>query len=103
MEVSTENSKIVTVSKNNISADISMNGQKLEEVWLTYVTCHDSLSKTILQDTLEGGRRHGRQRKCWVDNIKEWTSLPMPELLTRLISLLVGALSPVNHRGLHQG
>ena len=23
------------------------------------------------------------RRKCWMDNIKEWTSLPMPELLTR--------------------
>ena len=22
-------------------------------------------------------------RKCWMDNIKVWTSLPMPELLTR--------------------
>ena len=32
MEVSTEKSKIVTNRKNNISADISMNCQKLEEV-----------------------------------------------------------------------
>ena len=32
MEVSTENSKIMTTSMNNIRADISMNGQKLEEV-----------------------------------------------------------------------
>ena len=39
-----------------------------------HVTRHDSLSKTILQDTLEGGRRRGRQRKCWMDNIKMWTS-----------------------------
>ena len=31
MEVSTENSKIITNSMSNISADISMNGQKLEE------------------------------------------------------------------------
>ena len=29
----------------------------------------------------EDGRRRGRQRKCWMDNIKKWTSLPMPELL----------------------
>ena len=43
------------------------------------VTRHDSLSKTILQGTLEGGRRRGRQRKCWMDNIKDWISLPMPE------------------------
>ena len=32
MEVSTEKSKIMTNSTNNISADISMKGQKLEEV-----------------------------------------------------------------------
>ena len=42
------------------------------------VTRRDSLPKIILQDT--GGRRRGRQRKCWMDNIKDWTSLPMPEL-----------------------
>ena len=34
-----------------------------------------------LRGTFEGGRRRGRQRKCWMDNINEWTSLPMPELL----------------------
>ena len=39
------------------------------------VTRHDSLSRSILQDTLEGGRRRGRQRKRWMVNIKEWTSL----------------------------
>ena len=32
LEVSTEKSKIMTNGSNNISADISMNGQKLEEV-----------------------------------------------------------------------
>ena len=42
--------------------------------------------KTTRQGTLEGGQRSGQQRKCLVDNIKEWTSLPMPELLTRASS-----------------
>ena len=46
--------------------------------WFGHVTRHDSLSKTILHGTFEGG-----QRKCWTDNIEEWTSLPMPEVLTR--------------------
>ena len=36
---------------------------------------HDSrslgLAKTILQGTVKGGRRQGRQRKRWGDNIKE--------------------------------
>ena len=46
-----------------------------------HVTRHDSLSKTILHGILEDGRRRNRQRKCWMDNIKELTSLPIPEWL----------------------
>ena len=46
-EVSTEKRTIITNSTNNISADISKNGQKLEEVWFVHVKCYDSLSKTI--------------------------------------------------------
>ena len=61
-----------------------MNGLKLEEVWLAHITGLDSLSKSILQGTLEGGRRCGWHRKYWMNNIKEWTSLPVPELLTRV-------------------
>ena len=49
--------------------------------WFGHVTRHDGLSKTILQSTEEGGRHLGQQRKCWMDNIKYLTSLPMPELL----------------------
>ena len=41
----------------------------------------DSLFQTILQGTFDVGRRHGRQKKCWMDNIRDWTYLPMPELL----------------------
>ena len=48
-----------------------------------HVTHDNRLSKTILQGTLEGGQCCGQQRKCSMENIKEWTSLPMPELLTR--------------------
>ena len=33
------------------------------------------LDKTILQGTVKGGRRQGRQRKRWDDNIREWTGL----------------------------
>ena len=61
-------------------------GSRREPARFGHVTRHDSLSKTILQGTLEGGRRRGRQRKCCMDNIREWISLPMPELLTRASS-----------------
>ena len=33
------------------------------------------MAKTILQGTVQEGRRQGRQRKRWEDNIREWTSL----------------------------
>ena len=47
-----------------------------------YVTRHDSLSKTILHGTMDSGRRRGQQTKSWMDSAKEWTSLPVPELLS---------------------
>ena len=43
--------------------------------WFGHVTSHDSLPKTILQGALEGRRHRDRQRKVWMENIKEWTSL----------------------------
>ena len=29
-----------------------------------------------------GGRHRGRRRKYWMDNVEEWTPLPLPELNT---------------------
>ena len=43
--------------------------------WYGHVSCSSGLAKTILQGTVKGGRRQGRQRKRWEDNIREWTSL----------------------------
>ena len=50
--------------------------------WFGHVSSRDSLPKTVLQGTLEAGRRRAQQRKCWMDNNKERISLPMPDLLT---------------------
>ena len=36
---------------------------------------HQVWQKAILQGTVKGGRRRGRQRKRWEDNIGEWTGL----------------------------
>ena len=43
--------------------------------WSGHVFRSSGLAKTILQDTVKGGRRQGRQRKRWEDNIREWTGL----------------------------
>ena len=43
--------------------------------WYGHVSRSSGLAKTILQDTVKGRRRQGRQRKRWEDNIREWTGL----------------------------
>ena len=43
--------------------------------WYGHVSHSLGLAKTILQGTVKGGRRQGRQRRRWEDNIREWTGL----------------------------
>ena len=43
--------------------------------WYDHVCRSSGLAKTILHGTVKGGRRQGRQRKRWEDNIREWTGL----------------------------
>ena len=43
--------------------------------WYGHVSRSSGLAQTILQGTAKGGRRQGRQRKRWEDNIREWTDL----------------------------
>ena len=43
--------------------------------WYDHVSRSSGLAKTILQGTVKGGRRQGRQRKRREDNIREWTGL----------------------------
>ena len=43
--------------------------------WYGHVSLSSGLAKTILQSTVKRGRRQGRQRKRWEDNIREWTGL----------------------------
>ena len=43
--------------------------------WYGHVSRSSGLAKTILQGTVKGGKRLGRQKKRWEDNIREWTGL----------------------------
>ena len=40
--------------------------------WCGHVSRSSALAKTVLQGTAKGGRRPGRQRKRWEDNIREY-------------------------------
>ena len=43
--------------------------------WYGHVSRSSGLAKLILQGTVKGERRQGRQTKRWEDNIREWTGL----------------------------
>ena len=43
--------------------------------WYGHVSRSSGLAKSILQGTVKGGRRRGRQRKRWEDNIRKRTGL----------------------------
>ena len=43
--------------------------------WFGHVSRSSGLAKTILQGTVKGKRKRGRQKKSWEDNIKEWTGM----------------------------
>ena len=49
--------------------------------WYGHVSRSSGLAKTFLQGTVKGGRRQGRQRKRWEDNIREWTGLELSKSL----------------------
>ena len=41
--------------------------------WYGHISRSSGMAKTILQGTIKGARRRGRQKKKWADNIHEWT------------------------------
>ena len=43
--------------------------------WYGHISRSSGMAKTILQGTVKGARRRGRQKKRWEDNIKEWTGM----------------------------
>ena len=45
--------------------------------WYGHVFRSSGLAKAILQSTVKGRRRQGRQRKRWEDSIEEWTGLEL--------------------------
>ena len=51
--------------------------------WYWHTTRSSGLAKTFLQGTVQGGRRRGRQRKRWEDNICEWTGLGLSDTVRK--------------------
>ena len=51
--------------------------------WYGHVTRASGFAKTVLQGTAWGGRRRGRQRKRWEDNIWDWMGLELSDAVRR--------------------
>jgi hypothetical protein len=51
--------------------------------WYGHITRSSGLAKTILQGTVQGGRRRGRQKKRWEDNIPEWTGMTQGDAIRK--------------------
>ena len=49
--------------------------------WYGHISRSSGMAKTILQGTVKGARRRGRQKKRWEDNIKEWTGMEFGDSL----------------------
>ena len=50
--------------------------------WYGHVSWSSGMWKTIMQGTVKGARRRGRQKKRWGDNIKEWMGMGFGDSLT---------------------
>ena len=61
--------------------DLLATVKKRKLKWYGHITRSTGLAKTILQGTVQGGRRRGGQRKRWEDNIREWTGLHLSDTL----------------------
>ena len=51
--------------------------------WYGHTIRLSGLSKTIVQGTVRGGRKRGRPKKRWEDNISEWTGLSLSETVRK--------------------
>ena len=46
-----------------------------------HITTNDSMSKTILQGYVVGNRKRGRPKTNWLNDIFEYSNLPLQQLL----------------------
>ncbi|GFN98838.1 retrovirus-related pol polyprotein line-1 [Plakobranchus ocellatus] len=76
-----EVSRIVNAIGPHVDLQTIVRQRKLK--WYGHTTRSSGLAKTIMQGTVNGGRRGGRQKKSWDDNIKEWTGFELRNTLRK--------------------
>ena len=72
-----------TIQKDNVHYEDLLTTIKRKKLkWYGHVIRSDGLSKTIMQGTVQGCRKRGRQMKKWMDNVAEWTGKSFAETQT---------------------
>ena len=56
--------------------------KKRNSDWYGHISRSSGMAKTILQGTVKGARRRGRQKKRWEDSIKKWTGMGFGDFLS---------------------
>ena len=51
--------------------------------WFGHVIRYNTMSKTLLQCTVDGKRRRGKPKMQWQDTIVEWTGTGLEEAMLR--------------------
>ena len=55
--------------------DLLTMGKKRKLRWYGHISGSSDMAKTILQGTVKGARRRGRQKESWEHYIKDWTGM----------------------------
>ena len=63
------------VVEKSLTKNLERKKKETKLRWFGHVSRFSGLAKTILQGTVKGKRKRGRQKKRWEDNIKEWTGM----------------------------
>ena len=71
------NDEVLNTTQNAVGVrdDLLTMRKKRKLRWYGHISRSSGMAKTILQGTVQGARRRGRQKKRWEDNIKEWTGM----------------------------
>ena len=74
--ISNEEVRNITRQAIGPQEDLFTTVKRCKLKWYRHITRSTGLAKTILQGTVQGGRRRGRQKKRWED-IPEWTGMTL--------------------------
>ena len=66
-----------------VSPSLLNNIKRKKLKYFGHIKRHDTICREILEGKIEGRRARGRQRRTWLDDIRDWTKLSVTECAGR--------------------